>query len=75
MARGAERVGAAACDPLGTAPSRVTAECAGLVGSLAVRMGIVTAGAVVLMALLSVGLHRTAVRLAELRGQLAGPAG
>jgi len=61
----ARSFGTAAC-PSGTAvPPGSATDCASLVASLAARVGGLAAAAVVLMALLAVGLHRTALRSAE----------
>lgn len=63
----------AACPPGAAVPPGPVTDCASLVASLAARVGAVAAAAVVLMALLTVGLHRTAVRLEEVRRDPAFP--
>lgn len=70
LARG---FGTAACPPGAAVPPGSPTDCASLVASLATRVGALAAAAVVLMALLAVGLHRTALRLEEVRRDPAFP--
>lgn len=70
LARG---FGAAACPQGAAVPPGSLTDCASLVASLAARVGGLAAAAVVVMALLSVGLHRTALRLEEVRRDPAFP--
>ncbi|HXF71960.1 MAG TPA: hypothetical protein VNO79_05035 [Actinomycetota bacterium] len=75
----ARSFGTAACPPGAAVPPGSVTDCASLVASLAARVGAVAGAAVIVMALLAVGLHRTAVRLEEARREVAargaGPSG
>jgi hypothetical protein len=69
----ARSFGTAACPPGAAVPPGSATDCASLVASLAVRVGGLAAAAVVLMTLFAVGLHRTALRLEEVRREPAFP--